>query len=124
MAMKVKVRGGKVVFRTQERIMRTDWLSTSFSRPGWAKKYGDAKAAKMRVVDLECNHQTITMNFDKAHCPCCQELIDRGLDYQGFRELGLPDPLKEERDERNRALRDARDEARSKQPHADGGERT
>jgi len=61
-----------------EKIARTDWLATAINRD----KLGDV--AK-RVVDLECGHQTVTTNMNRAPCWKCLAMILNGEDYDLFR---------------------------------------
>jgi hypothetical protein len=46
-----------------------------------------------RFVVLACGHTTFTKALHSAHCPRCQQMLDSGYDWDGFRRLGFPDQM-------------------------------
>lgn len=44
-----------------------------------------------RLVLLTCGQLTLTKAMHRARCPRCGEMIRAGYDYDGFRNLGVPD---------------------------------
>ncbi len=61
-----------------ERIVATDWVTTALNRD----KIGEFQV----VVDLACGHsQVVSMRRRNVRCKICQAMIDRGADYEAFR---------------------------------------
>lgn len=70
-----------------EDIVLNDWLVTSLNRDKLKIGRGE------RVVQLACGNEIVTKNRHRAACPYCRYLLVHGYDYDGFRRLGLGDPL-------------------------------
>lgn len=62
-----------------ERIVETNILMTALNQGKL-----DIKNLE-RVVDLACGHRVLTKNTKKCRCGVCQEMLDRGCDYDLFR---------------------------------------
>jgi hypothetical protein len=73
-----------------EKIVGTDHLATAINRD----KLGPRMAR--RIVNLECGHQTVTVNRHRAPCARCHRMILEGYDYHAFRVLQtIRDPIED-----------------------------
>ena len=71
----------------RERVVRSDILCMAFNVDSTV---GSGKG----VYDLECGHKQVgRLGSERLHCDSCQRIWDLGLDYNGYRNLDLPDPL-------------------------------
>jgi hypothetical protein len=69
-----------------EKIIRTDFILLALNQDMFEK----GGRGMDRVVDLECGHKTRTRNWERAHCPRCEEMLRRSIedgseDYESYR---------------------------------------
>lgn len=71
----------------KSRIVETNILATSYNLDRL-----DLSALE-RIVNLDCGHLVVTRNHLHCICPVCQDMIDRGADFQAYedhlKQIGL-----------------------------------